>query len=270
VWLVWEKAHGLETWLKAKMGKHRHWHLRAEVTWLCLLLVVASLVGSYVYRTAQRNLDWRDNYTLFSRFIETDPQHPIGYVNLGETLVRRQPQQARVFYEHALRVEPRLISANILLTVLDIEDKAFEQARARLERMLVREPPYLVLPSGEWGLIHALYARVLAALGEREAALSEAQTALRYAPEGPQPLFVVGETLVTIGERDAAIEVYRRLVRLLPLAPVPHAQLGILLLETGDAKAAERELRLAAELAPDKPFIRAWLEKASQQAASQP
>jgi hypothetical protein len=57
---------------------------------------------------------------------------------------------------------------------------------------------------------------------------------------------------------------------LLPLAPVPHAQLGILLLETGDAKAAERELRLAAELAPDKPFIRAWLEKARQQAASQP
>jgi hypothetical protein len=58
------------------MGASRHWHLRAEVTRLCLLLVVASLVGSYVYRTAQRNLDWRDNYTLFSRFIETDHDIP--------------------------------------------------------------------------------------------------------------------------------------------------------------------------------------------------
>ncbi len=270
VWLVWGKAHWLETWLKAKMGKHRHWHLRAEVTRLCLLLGVFSVIASYTYRTAWRNLDWRDSYTLFSRFIETDPQHPIGYVNVGDTLVRHQPRQARPFYEQALRLEPRFISANIMLTTLDIEDQAFESARERLERLLIREPPYLVLPSGEWGLIHALYARVLAALGEREAALSEAQTALRYAPEAPQPLFVVGETLVTIGEQGTALEVYRRLVQLLPLAPVPRVQLGILLLETGDAKAAERELRLAAELAPDKPFIRTWLEKARQQAASQP
>ncbi len=268
VWLVWEKAHRPETWLKAKAGKH--WHLRAEVTRLCLLLVVASLVGSYVYRTAQRNLDWRDNYTLFSRFIETDPQHPIGYVNVGDTLVRYQPQQARSFYEQALRVEPRSISANIMLTTLDIEDNAFEPARERLERMLIREPPYLVLPSNEWGLAHALYARVLAALGEHEAARSEVQKALRYAPEAPQPLFVVGETLVTIGERDAAMEVYRRLVRLLPLAAGPRGRLGILLLEAGDATAAERELSLAAELAPDEPLIRTWLEKARQQAASQP
>jgi len=270
VWLVWSHALWLEARLKARMGASRHWHLRAEVTRLCLLLVVASLVGSYVYRTAQRNLDWRDNYTLFSRFIETDPQHPIGYVNVGDALVRYQPQQARAFYEQALRVEPRSISANIMLTTLDIEDNAFEPARARLERMLVREPPYLVLPSNEWGLTHALYARVLAALGEREAAMSEVQTALRYAPEAPQPLFVVGETLVTIGEREAALEVYRRLVRLLPLAAGPRARLGILLLEAGDATAAEHELRLAAELAPDEPFIKTWLEKARQQAASQP
>ena len=270
VWLVWEKAYWPETWLKAKMGKHRYWHLRAEVTRLCLLLVVASLVGSYVYRTAQRNLDWRDNYTLFSRFIETDPQHPIGYVNVGDALVRSQPQQARAFYEHALRVEPHSISANILLTTLDIEDKAFESARARLERMLVREPPYLVLPSNEWALVHALYAQTLGTLGEREAALSEVQTALRYAPEAPQPLFVVGETLVTIGERDAAMEVYRRLVRLLPLAAGPRARLGVLLLETGDARSAERELSLAAGLAPDEPLIKVWLEEARQQAASQP
>ncbi len=270
VWLVWEKAYWLETWLKAKMEKSRHWHLRAEVTRLCLLLVVTSLVGSYVYRTAQRNLDWRDNYTLFSRFIETDPRHPIGYVNVGDALLRSQPQQARAFYEHALRVEPRSISANIMLTTLDIEDEAFESARARLERMLVKEPPYLVLPSSEWALIHALYARVLAALGEREAALSEVQTALRYAPEAPQPLLVVGETLVTLGERNAAIEIYRRLVQLLPLAAGPRARLGVLLLETGNARAAERELSLAAELAPDKPLIKTWLEKAKQQAALQP
>jgi Flp pilus assembly protein TadD len=157
-----------------------------------------------------------------------------------------------------------------MLTTLDIEDEAFESARARLERMLVKEPPYLVLPSSEWALIHALYARVLAALGEREAALSEVQTALRYAPEAPQPLLVVGETLVTLGERNAAIEIYRRLVQLLPLAAGPRARLGVLLLETGNARAAERELSLAAELAPDKPLIKTWLEKAKQQAALQP
>ncbi len=268
VWLVWQQSLWLEARLNTWTGQD--WHLRADVTRLCLLLVVASLVGSYVYRTAQRNLDWRDNYTLFSRFIETDPQHPIGYVNVGDTLVRYQPQQARAFYEQALRVEPRSISANLMLTTLDIEDKAFESARVRLERMLAREPPYLVLPSNEWGLTHALYARVLAALGEHEAARSEVQKALRYAPEAPQPLFVVAETLVALGEHHIAMDVYRRLVQLLPLAAGPRGRLGILLLEAGDAKAAERELSVAVELAPREPLIKTWLEKARQQAASQP
>ncbi|MGQ9897262.1 MAG: tetratricopeptide repeat protein [Acidobacteriota bacterium] len=269
-WLVWKKAPGLEAWLNAQAREHWRWGLRTEVVRFCLILVVASMVGSYTYRTAQRNLDWRDNYTLFSRFIETDPQHPIGYVNVGDALLRYQPRQARAFYERALQVEPRSISANIMLTTLDIEEGAFEVARQRLERMLVQEPPYLVLPSGEWGLVHALHAKVLAELGEPERAMSETQTALRYSPEAAQPLFVIGETLATLGERDAAIEVYRRLVRLLPLAHGPRGRLGVLLLESGDAKSAERELRVAAELAPQEPLIKTWLEAARQQATTQP
>lgn len=270
VWLVGEKAPRLEAWLKVRMGERPSWHLRAEVTRLCLFLIVASVVGSYGYRTAQRNLDWRDNYALFSRFIETDPQHPIGYVNVGDAILRYQPRQARAFYEQALRVEPRSISANIMLTTLDIEDGSFDVARERLERMLIREPPYLVLPSNEWGLVHALYAQTLAALGERESAWSEAQTALHYAPEAPQPLFVVGETFARLGEREAAIEVYRRLVRLLPLAAGPRGRLGVLLLEVGDAKAAEHELSVALTLAPEEPLIKTWLEKARQQASAHP
>ncbi|MCS7079635.1 MAG: hypothetical protein NZ585_06250 [Chloracidobacterium sp.] len=265
VWLLWKQTPRLEA-ACLRAGRR----LRAEVVRLCLGVCLVAVVGSYTYRTVQRNLDWRDNYTLFSRFIETDPRHPLGYVNVGDAIVRSQPAQARVFYEKALQLEPRSISANIMLTTLDIDAGAFATAQERLARMLTKEPPGLPLPSNEWGLIHALYAQALAGLGETEQARREAQTALRYAPDAPQSLLATGEALVMAGERAAAIEVYRRLTTLLPKAGRPRARLGVLLLEAGDATAAERELTIAAQLLPDSPLVKNWLEKARHQAAARP
>lgn len=262
VWLVWQNASRLEMRLGGRV--------RAATVRLCLGVCVVAVVGSYAHRTAWRNLDWRDNYTLFSRFIETDPRHPLGYVNVGDAIARSQPTQARAFYEKAVQVEPRSMSANIMLATLDLDAGAFSAARERLARMLTREPPGLPLPSNEWGLIHALYAQALAASGEIEQARREVETALRYAPDAPQALLAAGEGLVALGERAAAIDVYRRLTRLLPAAGGPRARLGVLLLESGDAVAAERELTVAAQLLPDSPLVKVWLEQARRQAAAQP
>ncbi|MFQ3582152.1 hypothetical protein J8C06_09150 [Chloracidobacterium validum] len=263
VWLAWGKA-GQGRWVASA------WQLRPETIQLCLLLMAGCTIGSYVYRTTHRNLDWRDNYTLFSRFIETDPQHPTGYVNIGDVIMRSQPEQARVFYEKALELEPRQAVAGLTLAAIDIGAGAFEPARKRLERMLTKEPPDLPLPSNHWSLTHALYAQSLAALGERERGRQEAQTALRYAPDAPQALLTAGEAFVSVGERSTAIEVYRRLVSLLPHAGGPRARLGVLLLEAGDAAAAERELTIAAQQLPDSPLVKDWLEQARRQAAIQP
>ncbi|OYT73875.1 MAG: hypothetical protein CFK52_00525 [Chloracidobacterium sp. CP2_5A] len=261
-WLAWQGAPRLAAWSGGQA--------RAVVVRLCLGVSLFAVAGSYAYRTAQRNLDWRDNYTLFSRFIETDPQHPLGYANVGDALARSQPRQARAFYEKAIQVEPRSKSAHIMLATLDLDAGAFTAARERLARMLLREPPGLPLPSNEWGLIHALHANALAALGEAELARAEVATALRYGPDAPQVLLTAGEGLVALGERAAAIDVYRRLTGLLSKAGGPRARLGILLLEAGDPVAAERELVVAAQLLPDSPLVKEWLEKARRQASAPP
>ncbi len=259
-WLAWERAPQLEVTL-AGIG----WRLRSTVMQLGLSLCLVSLVVGYASHTTARNLDWRDNYALFSRFIETDPQHPLGYVNVGDAIAPYRPEQARVFYEQAVQVEPRSVAARIRLAILDIDAGAFAAAKAGLAYMLTKEPPHLPLPSNEWGMIHGLYARALAELGDVEHAVAEAETAIRYAPQAPQSLLSAGEALVAAGRRAAAIEIYRRLTGLLPQAAGPRARLGVLLLEAGDAAAAERELTVAARLLPDSPLVREWLEQARRQ-----
>jgi hypothetical protein len=73
---------------------------------LCVILTVFSIV------TVQRNLDWRNNLSLFSSGVSNDPASPAAHYNLGTAYMETgQLEKARSQWEITLKLDPRFSDA---------------------------------------------------------------------------------------------------------------------------------------------------------------
>jgi Tfp pilus assembly protein PilF len=76
---------------------------RAEVAWILLGIIVAALSA----RTMVRNLDWKNNFALFSSAVRVVPESARVHRNLGDEYVRRgELEAAFVEFRTALRIFP--------------------------------------------------------------------------------------------------------------------------------------------------------------------
>ncbi|MFQ3582814.1 MAG: tetratricopeptide repeat protein [Chloracidobacterium sp.] len=220
------------------------------------------MVGSYTYGTTRRNMDWKNHFTLFRRFIQTDPTHAIGYVNVASCLVETNVPLARALYEKALTLDERLLIPRLQLAEFDLDEGRLPEACARLRRLLNEEPPDLPLPSQDWALAHALSARALATTGQADAALQEALTAQRYAPAEPRVLITVGRTFTQLGHYAAATQAFQHLVTLFPDETDYRRYLGESLLAEQRPAEAIRELEAVLRARPNDDSARRLLDEA--------
>jgi tetratricopeptide (TPR) repeat protein len=80
------------------------WSRRGQRTWL---LVVAVVVTAFAARTAVRNRDWRDNFTLFAATVQTSPNSAQAHHNLAVTYDERgQLDEAMLHFRRALAIDP--------------------------------------------------------------------------------------------------------------------------------------------------------------------
>lgn len=197
-------------------GAWRLWRRPSGVYRIMVVVWLGVMVGGYAYGATRRNLDWRNNFTLFRRFIETDPGHPLGYINTANFFIDTNRPLARKLYETALQLDPRSIVPQLQLAQFDIEEQQWAAAGARLERLLARKPPNCPVPSRDWGVAHALYARALAASGAATLAEQEVELALRYGADDANVLLTVGATFLQLKRHDEAVRLFERLVERFP------------------------------------------------------
>lgn len=125
--------------------------------------------------TVERNLDWRDDVSLFSSVVERDPRSAEGYFNLGSALIERgNAADARAAWERALRVEPDHSGALAQLGTLAARQG--DLARARTYYLAaVRSNPANAM--ARYNL-----ARIYDMQGEPSKALEQYELFLRHAP----------------------------------------------------------------------------------------
>jgi protein O-mannosyl-transferase len=91
----------LSSWIKKK-------EIFKQPLWAGVLLVMAFL--SIV--AVQRNLDWRNNLSLFSSGVRNDPDSPAAHYNLGTAYMETgQLEKARSQWEITLKLDPRFSDA---------------------------------------------------------------------------------------------------------------------------------------------------------------
>ncbi|MCS7079588.1 MAG: tetratricopeptide repeat protein [Chloracidobacterium sp.] len=212
------------------------------------------LTASYAYGAARRNLDWRNDITLFSRFLETDPQHPLPYVLLANACQTTDPERARRYYEQALAREPNFFLALLGSAQLDLRQGREAEAHATLARIIAAKPPEVTPTDADWALAHALYARTLALRQDAAGATAQIAEARRYGPQDGPTLTSCAIAYVTLGRLSEAETLLQEALALGVDTAVVRFNLGAVRLKRGDRVGAqacfESALRLDPNFAP--------------------
>jgi protein O-mannosyl-transferase len=179
-----------------------------------LLAVICALLAS---RTVVRNRDWYDNFTLFTAAVRAVPESTKAHNNLaGQYMARKETVPARAEYEAALRIYPDNPDALAGFGLLAYWQKDYPTAERAMDRALNMSrrdnPNYdfmtvnyaaLLMQTGRQDRALQIldqeiagspgYARAWAnravihyQRGEKEAARSDAESALRLDPENTQ------------------------------------------------------------------------------------
>jgi len=202
--------------------------------------VLASIGTTSIVR---RNEVWRDDFTLYSTTLRTDPDSYVMHLNLGTTyFAMRSFSAAEKELQLALRLKPD--SPNVLnaLGCVFLEEGRMEDSARSFQSAIADKPG--------WTDSHFNYGRLLTKLGQNDAALAEFRTAVAVGPLNSSAHLYLGQALAERGEASAAEAELRESIRLFPSLSA-QKQLADLLLQTGRATEA---LPLLDELAVKYPY----------------
>jgi tetratricopeptide (TPR) repeat protein len=141
---------------------------------------------------------------------KADGEHPNSVAVLSEYgsiyLAAEEPDQARRYFERALRVSPSDISAIIGLACADLLDRTYERATNSLRQAVQREP--------QNSFARAMLARALMETGDQSGAAEEARQAIALDAYNAEALFVLAYVKSSAHQADESRSLARRVVSL--------------------------------------------------------
>ena len=206
------------------------------------------------------------------------PSNPLSYQIEGLVFVGKQePGAARKAFERALELQPTYLPAAYALASLDLADKKPDQAKARYEKMIAKDPKndqlYVALAEliGRSGgspadvtatlqkgaqanpaAIDARLALVRYSLqrGDAKAAVAAASEAVAAQPNDRRALEAMAAAQEANGDLNQAVEALRKLATVTPESPQPQMQLAALYVRQKQFDRAYEALVAAKKLAP--------------------
>lgn len=213
-----------------------------------VLLLFLSILGGYSLLTVRRNLDWKDNLTLFSRFIQTDPTHPLGYSQVAKIIGERNPALARSLFITGLKMSPGDLGNLSGLASLNFLEDNLGDAEEQINAILAVEPPKLPLPAADWAGLHLLKAAILFQKGNLAGGERELATTIRYYRNAPSDRLFYGTLLLKRGKPEGAVIMLRSVIQTNPEISQSYNNLGVALLRMGRLEEARESFEATLRL----------------------
>lgn len=191
----------------------------ATVSVSAVLVVLASA------KIVTRNTVWRDDVTLYSTTLITDPDAYVMHLNLGTTYIEQEDYRAAE--QHLLRAQVlKPDSVNVLnaLAYVYIQQNRFKEAEELLTRAIALKPT--------WTDPHFNYGKLLEKKGKPADALAEFRAAVRTGPYNATAHFELAEGLAAAGNDAEAESEYRKSLEISPSLIASHG-LSRLLIRQG-------------------------------------
>ena len=189
-----------------------------------------------------------DALQAYRKAAELTPKDPEPHLSAG-LLHERQKEysDAEAEYKQVLALDARSTEAAIGLTNIYMKSGRLGEAEPLLRRLAAERP-------ADAG-IHLQLGRVLAAVGKKDDAIAEIQTALKLAPTDADAQRDLADLYASAGKNDLAESVYRALVTARPQDPELHRGLGKALLLQKKFPEAQQEFLTAVRLKRDWPDV---------------
>ena len=229
----------------------------------------------------QRQRQFQEALVQFRQVVRINPSSAEGYVNIGAALFqlsrngdsvdKAKLDEARESYNHAIKLRPHDVGAQINLGLVWNLERDPENAMQAFRRAIEIDPNN---PYGHWNL-----AAVLADQNEYDAALAEYRITLDCTQDARNLALLhihIGNTLKAKaganGNLDAAIAEYRRAIEIDPFYAWTHNSLGEVLREQGKLDEAIAEFNAALQTEDPEAMKAAKdnLEEAKQAKAKEP
>lgn len=207
------------------------------------------------------------------------PEKPLAANLRGRVLLaKRDVTGARKSFEKALQIDPMFFPAVASLASLDLADKKPQDAKARFDAVLAKDPKNTQALLAQAELAAKMGApkdEVVKLIGNAvtahpmdvaprlllidfylrdqnaKQALSTAQDAVATNPDSPELLDALGRTQQASGDLNQAMASYNKLAAMQPLSPMPFLRLADVQIAAKDKAGAAASLRKALEIKPD-------------------
>lgn len=243
-----------------------------------LYIGVALLLVVLAVRSAVRNRDWRDNFTLWAKTVQTSPGSARAHANFGEMLRKRNRlDEADAHFQMALRIDPDQSQARVGMGALLAMRGRLTDAERELRAAVRLDPTFwigflelgrLYLQQGRWSEAEAALKRAvrlnprfweaylnlgLAYLGQGRPAEAEAPIgqAIAIKPDAHDAHLALGRLRLQAGRADEAIAHFQEAVRLKADNPYAHNNLGVLYAQMGKIEQAMAEFQAALRINPN-------------------
>jgi len=270
----WLYVPSMGLFLAAGWGCGRLWDLGWQQPVATALVVLVAVYGGL---TMRRNLDWRDEQTLYAATVALAPTSARAWTNLGHAHQQAgRLDQARAAYERALA----LLEGPAAGATEDASAAQAYEAARRFDSDAADAHNNLGNVYRSWGQLEAAereFRRALEinprhvaahnnlaltfdALGRGDEARAEFETALRIDPEHATTHSNLGNYYFRRDRLQEAREHYLAAIRLNPDYAEAYNNLGSVQFRLGDAAAAENAYRRALRLRPDLAEVRRNLD----------
>jgi len=200
-----------------------------------LSIVGLVLAGLGTSNIVLRNQVWRDDLTLYTTTLRTDPDSYVMHLNLGTTYFATWNfTAAEKELQFALRLKPD--SPNVLnaLGSAYLAQGRLEDAAAAFKSAIAYKP--------QWTDPHFNYARLLKMEGKHDAALAEFRMAVEVGPLNASARYLLAEELVELGSISEAESEFLQSIQLAP-SLIAQKDLANLYLKTGREESAAAMLQ---------------------------
>ncbi len=218
-----------------------------------IVLFVILLLSFYIFSTINRNKDWKDNLTLWSKTAATNPYNSRAHDNLGFAY-ELEGNEAKALEEFELAVK-----------LQDDNFRAWGNLGAAYGRLGKYNESIAALKKSikirEYHKTYDKLGLVYAELGIEDKAIESFKEAIKINPRYAKAHNDLGTVYGKTGAFDFALQEFKEAIRIDKDYADAHYNLGILLEFLGDKENAMREFNIAAALEPENGLYRKRLIK---------
>lgn len=218
-----------------------------------VVVFIILLLAFYSLRAINRSNDWKDNLTLWSKTVATNPGNSRAHDNLGFAYdLEKNEEKALKEFELAVKLQPNNFRALGNLGITYARFERYNESIAALEKSVKIKRYHKTYD--KLGLVYA-------ELNEEDKAIESFKDAIKINPRYSKAHNDLATVYARIGKFDLALQEFKEAIRIDKDYADAHYNLGILLDFLKDKESAKKEFEIASMLEPENELYKAKVSR---------